>query len=138
MTKHIYQEKYTMCVNFNIDDVPIVSLSHTHPSHSQTSLLLSTSLSLGTSPLPPIHLLCVRFLYPPVLSFRLSYHRHPYLSIPLRSHFIQTVHNCPKNNLMFHLRHPPPLSLCLSPHRYPLYIFPTSSRFLHYHKKNTS
>ena len=38
-------------INLNIDGVPMTSRSHTHPSHSQTSLLLSSSLSLGI-PLP--------------------------------------------------------------------------------------
>jgi hypothetical protein len=31
----------------NLDGVPIISTSHTHPSHSQTSRLLTSSLSLG-------------------------------------------------------------------------------------------
>jgi hypothetical protein len=31
----------------NLDGAPIVSKSHTHPSHSQTSRLLTSSLSLG-------------------------------------------------------------------------------------------
>jgi hypothetical protein len=31
----------------NLDGVPIASKSHTHPSHSQTSRLLTSSLSLG-------------------------------------------------------------------------------------------
>ena len=30
----------------NIDGAPVVSRSHTHPSHSQTSCLLTSSLSL--------------------------------------------------------------------------------------------
>jgi hypothetical protein len=34
-------------ITLNIDDTPIVSRSHTHPSHSQTSRLLTSSLSLG-------------------------------------------------------------------------------------------
>jgi hypothetical protein len=34
-------------INLNIHDASIVSLAHTHPSHSQTSSLLFTSLSLG-------------------------------------------------------------------------------------------
>jgi hypothetical protein len=34
-------------INLNIDDAPIVSHIHTHPSHSQTSSLLSPSLCLG-------------------------------------------------------------------------------------------
>jgi hypothetical protein len=35
----------------NIDGSPIISKSHTHPSHSQTSHLLTSSLSLGV-PVP--------------------------------------------------------------------------------------
>jgi len=31
----------------NLDGAPIASKSHTHPSHSQTSRLLTSSLSLG-------------------------------------------------------------------------------------------
>ena len=38
-------------INVNIDGVPIASKSHTHPSHSQTSCLLTSSLSLGV-PVP--------------------------------------------------------------------------------------
>jgi hypothetical protein len=40
-------------VTLNLDGAPIVSNSHTHPSHSQTSWLLTSSLSLGVpSPRP--------------------------------------------------------------------------------------
>ena len=38
-------------VNVNIDGAPITSRTHTHPSHSQTSRLLTSSLSLGV-PVP--------------------------------------------------------------------------------------
>jgi hypothetical protein len=38
-------------INLNLDGVPITSKSHTHPSHSQTSRLLTSSLSLGV-PVP--------------------------------------------------------------------------------------
>ncbi len=38
-------------VNLNIDGVPITSRTHTHPSHSQTSRLLTSSLSVGV-PVP--------------------------------------------------------------------------------------
>jgi hypothetical protein len=38
-------------INLNLDGAPIASKSHTHPSHSQTSRLLSSSLSLGV-PVP--------------------------------------------------------------------------------------
>ncbi len=40
-----------LSVNLNIDDTPITSRSHTHPSHSQASRLLTSSLSLGV-PVP--------------------------------------------------------------------------------------
>ena len=38
-------------INLHIDGSPIASKSHTHPSHSQTSRLLTSSLSLGV-PVP--------------------------------------------------------------------------------------
>ncbi len=38
-------------INLNVDGSPIASKSHTHPSHSQTSRLLTSSLSLGV-PVP--------------------------------------------------------------------------------------
>jgi hypothetical protein len=38
-------------ITLNIDGSPIVSKSHTHPSHSQTSCLLTSSLSFGV----PVH-----------------------------------------------------------------------------------
>ena len=38
-------------INLNLDGVPITSKSHTHPSHSQTSRLLTSSLPLGV-PVP--------------------------------------------------------------------------------------
>jgi hypothetical protein len=40
-----------LCINLNLDGAPIASKSHTHPSHSQTSRLLTSSLSLGV-PVP--------------------------------------------------------------------------------------
>ncbi len=38
-------------INLNIDGTPISSRTHTHPSHSKTSRLLNSSLSLGV-PVP--------------------------------------------------------------------------------------
>jgi hypothetical protein len=35
-----------LCINLNLDGAPTASKSHTHPSHSQTSRLLTSSLSL--------------------------------------------------------------------------------------------
>ena len=34
-------------INLNVDGAPVVSRSHTHPSHSQTARLLTSSMSLG-------------------------------------------------------------------------------------------
>jgi hypothetical protein len=36
-------------ININLDGASIASKSHTHPSHSQTPRLLTSSLSLGVS-----------------------------------------------------------------------------------------
>jgi hypothetical protein len=38
-------------ITLNLDGSPIISRTHTHPSHSQTSRLLTSSLSLGV-PVP--------------------------------------------------------------------------------------
>ena len=40
-------------ITLNLDGVPIISNSHTHPSHSQTSRVLTSSLSLGI-PVPRV------------------------------------------------------------------------------------
>jgi hypothetical protein len=45
------QQPYVFNSNLNLDGAPIVSKSHTNPSHSQTSRLLTSSLSLGV-PVP--------------------------------------------------------------------------------------
>jgi hypothetical protein len=45
-------------ININLDGLPIASKSHTHPSHSQTSRLLTSSLSLGVPVTRPTQ--CVR------------------------------------------------------------------------------
>jgi hypothetical protein len=41
----------TLRITLNLDGAPIISRTHTHPSHSQTSRLLTSSLSLGV-PVP--------------------------------------------------------------------------------------
>jgi hypothetical protein len=48
---HILDKASALRVNLNIDGAPRASRSHTHPSHSQTSRLLTSSLSLGV-PVP--------------------------------------------------------------------------------------
>jgi hypothetical protein len=44
---NIISKASSLRVNLNLDGAPIVSSSHTDPSHSQTSRLLTSSLSLG-------------------------------------------------------------------------------------------
>jgi hypothetical protein len=48
---NIVTEASVVRVNLNLDGAPIASSSHTHPSYSQTSHLLTSSLSLGV-PVP--------------------------------------------------------------------------------------
>ena len=48
---NIIAKSSALRVNLNLDGTPIASSSHTHPSHSQTSRLLTSSLSLGV-PVP--------------------------------------------------------------------------------------
>jgi hypothetical protein len=48
---NILSKTSTLRINLNTDGSSITSKSHTHPSHSQTSRLLTSSLSLG-SPIP--------------------------------------------------------------------------------------
>ena len=50
---NILTKTTTLHINLNIDDAPIASRAHTHPSHSQTPRHLFTSLSLGASPPTP-------------------------------------------------------------------------------------
>jgi hypothetical protein len=45
----------TLPLKFKVDDDSIASHTHNHPSHSQTSRLLST-FPLLSSPIPPLHL----------------------------------------------------------------------------------
>jgi hypothetical protein len=47
-------------INLNLDGVPIASKSHTHPSHSQTSRLLTSSLSLVGIPIDSGMVLSIR------------------------------------------------------------------------------
>ena len=62
----------------NLDGVPITSRSYTHPSHSQVSRLLTSSLSLGVP--VPCTTECIRDMQiPQIQFFRLSSHRNPYI-----------------------------------------------------------
>jgi hypothetical protein len=46
---NILVKESALRINLNLDGEPIASKSHTHPSHSQSSRLLTSSLSLGVS-----------------------------------------------------------------------------------------
>jgi hypothetical protein len=48
---NLFAKAAALRINLNLDGAPIASKSHTHPSHSQTSRLLTSSLSLGV-PVP--------------------------------------------------------------------------------------
>ena len=74
--------------SLNIDGTPISSESHTSPSHSQTSRLLTSSLSLGV-PVPRVNLLV----------YSLSLHRHSYIGFILA--FASSIHNKLKKTLLF-------------------------------------
>ena len=50
-TGNLLTKAVALRINLNLDGEPITSKSHTHPSHSQTSCLLTSSLSLGV-PVP--------------------------------------------------------------------------------------
>ena len=79
-------------ITLNIDGTPIASKSHTHPSHSQTSRLLTSSPPVGV-PIPH-STQCIRDEYsdPSDLTLSLSSHRHSYRSILFDSRFI-SFHN---------------------------------------------
>jgi hypothetical protein len=49
----------TLRITLNLDGAPITSKSHTHPSHSETSRLLTSFLSLGV-PVPDRATQCIR------------------------------------------------------------------------------
>ncbi len=76
LKKKILAKAAALRINLYIDGPPIVSQSHTHPSHSQTSRLLTSSLSLGV-PVPPTHNpVYVRSVDPSGLDVSLSSHRY--------------------------------------------------------------
>ena len=75
-------------INLNIDGTPIISRTHTHPSHSQTSHLLTSSLSLGI-PVPRATVY-VRHVDSSALVFSLSSHRHSYKGLVFSFRFIDS------------------------------------------------
>ncbi len=78
-------------VNINLDGASITSKSRTHPSHSPTSRLLTSSLSLGVpvqeSTTNPVYVRRVNSL---VLVCSLSHHRHSYIHLIFSSRFIDS------------------------------------------------
>ena len=46
---NILSKAEALWITLNIDDTPLSSRSHTHPSHSQTSRLLTSSMFLGVT-----------------------------------------------------------------------------------------
>ena len=75
-------------INLNLDGASIESKSHTHPSHSQTSRLLTSSLSLGV-PLPrPTQ--CTSESRVNLLVCSLPSHRHSYIGFIFSFRFIDS------------------------------------------------
>ena len=85
---HILPKSEDQCINLNIDDSPITSRSHTHPSHSQTSLLLTSSLSLGVP--VPRSTQCKWVVYISQLSVLVSPYTDTHISILLNSRFVSS------------------------------------------------
>ncbi len=44
---HILAKAEALRITLNVDGAPVASRSHTHPSHSETARLLTSSMSLG-------------------------------------------------------------------------------------------
>ena len=78
-------------INLNLDGAPITSVSHTHPSHSQTSRLLMINLvsifRCSSSTINPVSARRVNSL---VLVCSLSSHRHSYIPLIFSSRFIDS------------------------------------------------
>jgi hypothetical protein len=75
---NIVAQAVALRIVLNIDGTPIPSKlesSHTHPSHSQTSRLLTSSLSIFRCSSPPHNPLYARRVDPSVLVLSLSSHR---------------------------------------------------------------
>jgi hypothetical protein len=69
----------------NLDGAPIVSSTHTHPSHFKTSRLLTSSLFLGVP--VPRGTVYARRVDHSASAFSLSSHRHSYVSFLFGSRF---------------------------------------------------
>ncbi len=87
---NILDKTATLRITLKLDRAPITSKSHTHTSYSQTSRLLTSSLSQVRSSSPPIHPVYSRDINSSVLVFSLSSHRHSYIGLIFRSLFIDS------------------------------------------------
>ncbi len=87
---NILAKAVVLRINLNIDGAPIASRSHTHPSHSETFRLLTSSLSclIFRCSSPPQNPVYARRVDPSTLAFCLSSHRHSYICFLFGSRFI--------------------------------------------------
>jgi hypothetical protein len=75
-------------ITLNIDGAPITSRTRTHPSHSQTSRInLVFIFRCSSSRSNPVYARRVDFS---ALVFSLSSHRHSYIGLVFRSHFLDS------------------------------------------------
>ena len=77
-------------ITLNLDGTPITSKSHTHPSHSQSSRLLTSSLSLGVPVPRSTQCIYVRRVNSSDLVFSLSLHRHSFIGLLFNYPFIDS------------------------------------------------
>ena len=82
---NILAKTVALRITLNIDGTPMASKSHTHTSHSQTSRVLTSSLSLGFP--VPHETQYVRRVDPSSLTFSLSQHRYSYVGLLFNSRF---------------------------------------------------
>ncbi len=68
-------KEVSLRITFNLDGTPITSKSHTHPSHLQTSRLLTSIFRCSSSPSNPVY---PRHVDSSPLGLSLSSHRHIY------------------------------------------------------------
>jgi hypothetical protein len=88
-TGNILVKTVVLRVNLNLDGSPITSRTHTHPSHSQTSHLLNLDsiFRCSSSPNNPVY---KRTVNSSDLVLSLSSHRHSFIGLVFRSHFINS------------------------------------------------
>ncbi len=75
-------------INLNIDGSSITSKSHTHPSHSETSRLLTSSLSTGVQVPRPTQ--CLRGVQIPHFQFLVFHRTDTHISLLFNPHCIDS------------------------------------------------